>query len=277
VEDTTFRKLASDEETLPALREFAGDLTHIGRLRLVWSLALPFIWIALYVLFATWRWWPLAVMCLICLSFVTYGSISHDLVHGNLGLRRWINGFCLTFIELLAVRSGHAYRMAHLHHHALFPHDDDIEGAAARMSLARSLLEGVVFQFKIWWWAVRKSHEDRLLVLFEGLACFFLVGLSLVLLPATPIFLVYVVLMIMGSWIIPLVTSYVPHDPVGENELHQTRLFRGRVASLIAMEHLYHLEHHLYPAVPHHHWPTLAKRLDPYFARAGIQPVKLWF
>jgi beta-carotene hydroxylase len=88
---------------------------------------------------------------------------------------------------------------------------------------------------------------------------------------------VYVVLMIMGSWIIPLVTSYVPHDPEGSSELLQTRLFRGKVASLVAIEHLYHLEHHLYPAVPDHHWPALAKRLDPFFAKAGIRPIKFWF
>jgi beta-carotene hydroxylase len=277
VEDKTFRTLASDDITLPPLRDFAGDLTRISRPRLVWSLMLPILWIALYFLFATWRWWPLAVACLVCLSFVTYGSISHDLVHRSLGLHKWINDFFLTLIELLALRSGHAYRMAHLHHHALFPHDDDIEGAAARMSLTRTLMEGVIFQFKIWWWAVRRSHKDRRLILLEGLGSLSLIGLSVALYPVTPIFLVYVVLMIMGSWIIPLITSYVPHDPGGDNELLQTRLFRGKVASLIAIEHLYHLEHHLYPAVPHHHWARLAKRLDPFFAKAGIQPIKFWF
>jgi beta-carotene hydroxylase len=262
---------------LPALREFAEDLTHVGRVRLVWSLALPFVWIGLYFLFATWRWWPLAVFCLVALSFVTYGSISHDLVHANLGLRRRTNDFLLTLIELLALRSGHAYRMAHLHHHSRFPNDDDIEGAASRMTLFGSLLEGVMFQAKIWWWAVRQPSKDRWLILVEGLACFVLIGLSVALCHWTPDFLVYVVLMIMGSWIIPLITSYVPHVPEGENELRQTRLFRGRVASIVALEHLYHLEHHLYPSVPHHHWPALARRLDPFFASAGIQPVKLWF
>jgi beta-carotene hydroxylase len=59
--------------------------------------------------------------------------------------------------------------------------------------------------------------------------------------------------------------------------LQQTRVFRGKVASLIAFEHLYHLEHHLYPSVPHQNWPTLARRLDPYLLRAGITPIKFWF
>jgi beta-carotene hydroxylase len=63
----------------------------------------------------------------------------------------------------------------------------------------------------------------------------------------------------------------------GTTELTQTRLFRGKVLSVIAAGHLYHLEHHLYPQVPHHHWPQLARRLDPHFARLEIEPVTLLF
>jgi len=37
------------------------------------------------------------------------------------------------------------------------------------------------------------------------------------------------------------------------------------------------LEHHLYPQVPHHNWPELGRRLDPYFAQAGVRPVRLFF
>jgi beta-carotene hydroxylase len=83
--------------------------------------------------------------------------------------------------------------------------------------------------------------------------------------------------MVVGAWVIPLVTSYLPHDPGGEGELSQTRAFRGVVLAVLALGHLYHLEHHLYPAVPHHNWPELARRLDPYLRRAGVKPVRLWF
>jgi beta-carotene hydroxylase len=89
--------------------------------------------------------------------------------------------------------------------------------------------------------------------------------------------LLYVLLMVMGAWITPLITSYVPHDPTGKSELEQTRVFRGVMLSVIALEHLYHLEHHLYPSVPHQNWATLAKRLDPFLEKQGVIPVKLWF
>jgi beta-carotene hydroxylase len=75
----------------------------------------------------------------------------------------------------------------------------------------------------------------------------------------------------------PLVTSYLPHEPHADGKVFQTRAFRGVVASVIGLGHLYHLEHHLYAAVPHPNWPRLATRLDPYLARAGVRPVRFWF
>jgi beta-carotene hydroxylase len=263
--------------TLHKLHEIAPGLFRITTPRRIFTLLLPFLYVALYFVFATLGWWPLAVLSLIALSFVTYGSISHDLVHRNLGLPRVVNDLFLSLIELVALRSGHAYRMAHLHHHARFPHGDDIEGAAAKMNLPRTLFEGVIFQFKIWFWAVKQPKKDRGLILLEGCGCLLLVVLSCALYSVTPIFLVYTVLMIMGSWIIPLITSYIPHNPHGESELFQTRLYRGWLVSIIGLEHTYHLEHHLYPSVPHHNWPQLARTLDPFFAKAGLKPIKLWF
>jgi beta-carotene hydroxylase len=188
-----------------------------------------------------------------------------------------VNEFFLMAVELLAFRSGHAYRLAHLHHHARFPYDDDIEGAAARMSFLRTLLEGVIFQPRIMFWAVSRPGRMRPLIVAEVVLAFALLACCVVVIPITPVFAVYAVLMVMGSWVIPLVTSYLVHNPDGRTALTQTRLFRGRVASVIAMEHLYHLEHHLYPGVPHYNWPELARRLDPYFKAAGVDPVVLGF
>src|SRR6266568_937497 len=130
----------------PPLVDLGLDLLHINGFQRVMAIVTPFALVGLYVTLAHFRLWTLAVLTLMYLSFVTYGSISHDLVHRTLGLSHRWNDFFLSVIELMAFRSGHAYRLAHLHHHARFPHDDDIEGAAAKMSLGRTLLEGVIFQ-----------------------------------------------------------------------------------------------------------------------------------
>ena len=263
--------------SIPSIQELGVDLLDISPVRRAMTLATPFVCTAAYFVLAQYRWWPAAVIVLMYLSFVTYGSISHDLVHRTLGLSRRANDFFLTLTEWLAFRSGHAYRLAHLHHHARFPHEDDIEGAAARMSLMRTLFEGVIFQPRIVVWALRRKHQLRGRVIGEVVIALGLLAGCFAALPWTAAPAVYAVLMIMGGWVIPLVTSYLPHNADGPTVLRQTRLFRGKVASIIAMEHLYHLEHHLYPMVPHHNWPELARRLDPLFRDAGVQPIVLGF
>jgi beta-carotene hydroxylase len=241
------------------------------------ALAVPFLCCGAFFLCGFLGWWVLAFLAVVALSFFTYGSTSHDLVHRNLGLPRAANELLLCLIELLALRSGHAYQAAHLHHHARFPHADDIESTASRKSWLGALSEGPAFQLRIWLWALRNARHARCWVVGEGTACLGLLALAVALWPLTPVPLVYAVLVILGSWPIPLVTSYVPHDPDGENELSQTRAFRGVVVSVLALEHLYHLEHHLYPAVPHQNWAELARRLDPFLARVGVKPIKVWF
>src|SRR4051812_36058799 len=109
---------------MPPLRELGLDLARISPFRRLVSLALPFLWFGAYFSFASRGWWPPAVFALAALSFVTYGSISHDLVHRNLGLPPAVNDVLLSLIELLALRSGHAYRAAHLYHHGRFPSQD---------------------------------------------------------------------------------------------------------------------------------------------------------
>jgi beta-carotene hydroxylase len=183
----------------------------------------------------------------------------------------------LSVIEVITLRSGHAYQAAHLNHHARFPHDDDIEADAARMSFARALLEGIVFQFRIYAWALRANRGKRSWIVGEGIAVTVIVVGTIAALPYTVAPGVYVGLMIAGSWTIPLITSYLPHDAGADDYLHQTRAFRGCVARIVALDHLYHLEHHLYPAVPHQNWPRLARRLDPWFHAAGIRPVRIGF
>jgi beta-carotene hydroxylase len=262
----------------PRLSELGLDLLKLTAAQRALTLGVPFIFAGIYFYGAFLGHWILAVGAVVYLSFVTYGSTSHDLVHGNLGLASRTNEFFLSLIELLALRSGHAYRLSHLHHHAHFPEDSDLEAAASKKSFTGALLEGVTFHFRLWRWAIRRAEErERAWILCEGVLAALLMLASVLVCRTTIVPLVYVLLMITGAWITPLITSYVPHNPAGKTELEQTRVFRGVVLSLIAMEHLYHLEHHLYPAVPHQNWATLAKRLDPYLAEQGIKPIKLLF
>ncbi len=260
---------------LPTLDQLGRDLLRVPRWRRAVSLSAPFALTALFFVFFARGWWLAALACPVMLSLLTYASISHDLVHRNLGLPRWLNESLLAAIELLAFRSGHAYRVSHLHHHSRFPAPDDVEGAAAGMSWWRALLDGPALQGRLWLMALQRRGPHRLWVVLEGATVLSMLGASLAIIRSHPAPAIFAALMIAGSWIYPFMTSFLPHNPHGTSELTQTRLFRGRFFSILALEHLYHLEHHLYPQVPHHNWPRLAARLDPAFAELGIRPVTL--
>jgi len=261
---------------LPSLNLLGRDLLAVQMWRRAVSLTTPFLLTIAFFVFAARGLWIGSILCTMILTFLTYGSISHDLVHRNLRLPPALNEALLCAIELVSFRSGHAYRAVHLHHHARFPAPDDLEGSAAGMTWWRALLDGVTLQPRLWVFAFRHSR-NRSWIVGEAVGVVVLLVVSMVAIPWTIAPIIYAALMILGSWLFPFITSFIPHDPKAETELRRTRLFRGRILSMVALEHLYHLEHHLYPQVPHHNWPELARRLDPHFARAGLQPLRLFF
>lgn len=262
---------------MPRITELGVDLLQLSRVQVARAIGVPFVAFAAYWMLAGAGHWALAVASLVVLSFVTYGSTSHDLVHRHLGLSRLTNDILLAVIEAISLRSGHAYQAAHLNHHARFPHDDDIEAEAAGMSLPRAALEGIVFQARIYGWALRHAPGKRKWIVGEGLVVASIVVASMAVAWYSIVPAVYVALMIVGSWTIPIITSYIPHDPKAADVLHQTRAFRGAVARIVACDHLYHLEHHLYPQVPHQNWPRLARRLGPWFDAAGVRAIRIGF
>ena len=110
----------------PSIKELGPDLLRVGRARRAVALACPFVCFAAYFLFAASGHPVPALLAVILLSFLTYGSVSHDLVHANLGLSPAINRGLLSLLEMLMLRSGTVYRTVHLNHHAKYPdpHDD---------------------------------------------------------------------------------------------------------------------------------------------------------
>jgi beta-carotene hydroxylase len=262
---------------MPPLSSLGVDLLIITPFQRWHALALPLVSAMMLGLCTALGWTLAAFLAAAAYTFYSYGSTSHDLVHGSLGLSRPLNHILLSLIELAGLRSGHAYQAAHLQHHARFPHTDDVEGAPAHGTLIGAVLAGPLHQLRIWCWAVRYARRYRVWIFAEGLACLAILIAAIAVWPTTHAPSVYVALVVLGSWTFPLITGYLPHNPQGADALRQTLRFRGTVAGVIFRQHLYHLEHHLYPAVPHQRWAQLATRLDPHFDCAGVKPIVLGF
>src|SRR4051794_38116744 len=175
----------------PSIRELGTDLLRISRSRRAVALACPFLCVGAYFGFAASGHPLFAVLATVLLSFLTYGSVSHDLVHANLGLPPTVNRGLLSLLELLMLRSGTVYRIVHLNHHAKYPDpgDDDPEGAAARLGLVRTLWAGVVFQFTLGAWAWRRAvavDRRRMLAEWCGIGAILAASVALWPRPASP-------------------------------------------------------------------------------------------
>lgn len=258
--------------TLPKLSELGPDLLVTTRPRRVLTLSLPNAGAALFA--AAWLtgwWWttPLIAFGI----FVAVVTATHDVVHRSLGLGRRATECALFLLGAVLLESGHAYRITHLQHHRTFPSEDDPEGYPADLSALGAILYGPVFLARLWWWAYRRSGTgQRTWLLAEAALPFAAVGTGLA---YSRGLLVYAVMMIVGSWVYPLLTVHLPHRHYGDTPLTQTHTLRGRVVPALFLELTYHLEHHLYPQVPSHHLARLARRLDPVLAEAGVQPRKV--
>lgn len=257
---------------LPTLRELGDDLLITTSRHRRIALARPFVGVALFAIVTVVGLWWLAPI-VVFLIFVAVVTVTHDVVHGSLGLSRRQTDWALFFTGLVLLESGHAYRTTHLQHHKVFPAEDDPEGYPAKISTLGAILYGPIFLIRLWVWAYRRlAHRpiQRIWLLVEALAPFAVLTAGLILWPVVPGMLIYAMLAIVGSWVYPLLTVHLPHRNYGDTPLTQTHTLRGRVIPMLFLELTYHLEHHLYPQVPSHHLKELATRLDPFFDRAGV-------
>lgn len=268
---------AKETPALPKIDELGQDLLVTTPCQRFIAFLRPCVGLAAYCLAVRFRqWWltPVAVF----LIFVAVVTVTHDVVHGCLGLNRRQTDWALFCCGAFLLESGHAYRTTHLQLHRLFPEGDDPEGDPARMPIWKAICMGPIFLPRLWVWAFRQNRNrpgQRLWLLAEALFALAVTTTGILLWHQIPGVLLYTGLVVVGSWVYPLLTVHLPHRHYGNTPLTQTHTLRGRIIPALFLELTYHLEHHLYPAVPSHHLAELSRRLDPLFARAGVQPHKV--
>lgn len=259
---------------LPKLKELGTDLNYLTSHQKIWTLVKPFMYVIIFFLAYYFKFYFIGLLSIVALQFNTFVSTSHDLVHNSLRLQKKWNIFFLTLIELLCLRSGHAFKTAHLNHHKKFPHKDDIEGRSIHKSLFKTLISGITYIISIYFWSLKNcSKNDKVFILIEGFIICVYTLLSLFLFKQFPVFALYLILTYITSWFFPLFTVYIPHVLNHEHPFYQTIRFKGIIISSVFVQHNYHFEHHLYPSVPHQNWKKLSKRLEPFIKKKKIKTI----
>lgn len=261
----------SHEVDLPKLNDLGRDLLLTTPRQRNIALVRPFIGLVLYA-FAAWQGWWLITPIIVFFIFVSVVTVTHDVVHGTIGLGRRQTEWALFFMGIVLMESGHAYRITHHQHHTMFPEEEDPEGYPAKISLLGAIVYGPIFLVRLWLWAFKHRPDQRHWLIVEGLIPIITLPLGIALWETTPAVLWYWCMGIVGSWVYPLLTVYLPHKDYGDTPLTQTHTLRGRIIPAIFLELTYHLEHHLYPQVPSHNLSRLSHRLDPFLEEAGVEP-----
>lgn len=232
----------------------------------------PLPWLAAALASFAFGWWPLGLFAEF-MFFLTALRLNHEAIHHNLGFGPRGHRLVLHALSTVMLGSNHSVAFNHLRHHRHINTEEDLEGKAGKMSLWQVLAYGPVFPIECHWAALTEGGRAwRRKVLID-------LALNLV----TPVLafgfgfdflILHWLTMLAAQCFTALFAVWITHRGCEDSAL-VARTQRGRMVNAVSYNMFFHLEHHLFPAVPVRRLPLLAKRLEevePAIAKA-IKPV----
>lgn len=243
----------------PALRRVQWkDLTKLNWREVFIENTITLPWLILSLFFAAKQLYWLAVPCSF-LFFLTALRHVHNAFHYALGLSKKKTDGLLYLYSMLMFSSINAVKYNHLRHHKYCLEDGDAEGACARMSGLKAILYGPYFIVNHHTTALRSGKKAirrsvrtdlMLMVLFAAVAF----------LTQSEVLIYHIVVMIAGEFLSGFFAVWTVHHDCDEYMFART--LNNRWKSFLTYNMFYHLEHHLFAAVPTIKLPELAKRID---------------
>jgi len=235
------------------------DLVALSPGEKAWELSLSLPWFLLSLWCYERNWWWAGLGCSFYV-FLTGLRQSHNAQHYSLGLPRIAQDCVLFALSMLMLASMHAVQLNHLHHHRHCLEDEDSEGATARLSWWRTLLNGPLFFIRLHESAWRLAgRTKRAWIASELFATSIVVVFAVCFFHSIPLRW-HVQAMIAGECLTGFFAVWTVHHGCSSHEPGRTQ--RGRWLNVISYSMFFHAEHHLFPAVPTPHLQTLASRLD---------------
>lgn len=184
----------------------------------------------------------------------------HNGFHNSLGTNKFLTWFTLYSNSILLMVSIHAVKFNHIRHHKYCLSEDDYEGKSAKMTWYGAILYGPIHMYlihKITLQFANINYKKNVILelvsitIFATIVFYFKIN-----------FLIYhIIIMIFAEFLMAFFAVWtVHHDTEEAPELARTQ--RGKWKNKITFSMFYHLEHHLFPAVPTIKLPELAKRID---------------
>lgn len=192
--------------------------------------------------------------------FLTALRQVHNGFHNSLGTNRFLTWFTLYSNSILMMASIHAVKFNHIRHHKYCLTEEDYEGKSAGMTWYGAILYGPIHIFLIHKLTLQIGNREYVKnVLFEMVSMALFVYLVFYFKIA---FLIYhIIVMVVGEFLSAFFAVWtVHHDTEDSPEFARTQ--RDGWKNAVTFSMFYHLEHHLFPAVPTIKLPELVKRID---------------
>ena len=184
----------------------------------------------------------------------------HNGFHHSLGTNKFLTWLSLYLNSILMMVSIHAVKFNHIRHHKYCLTDEDYEGKSAGMTWYGAILYGPIHTFlihKVTLQLGNKNYKRNVLLELASIAVF----ATLVFYFNIHFLIYHIIVMVIGEFLMAFFAVWtVHHDTHDSPDFARTQ--RTGWKNKITFSMFYHLEHHLFPAVPTIKLPELAKRID---------------
>lgn len=235
------------------------DLTELRPLQKVWEITLSLPWLlASLVLYH--HGWVLPGAVASFFFFLTGLRQAHGAQHYTLGVPRAAQDAILAGLSVLMLASMHAIQVTHLHHHRHCLDDEDVEASPAGLPAWGAILAGPGFILRLHRaaWRLAKPSKKGWIVAELAIVGAVVTGAIVLELPAARW---HVAAMAVGECLTGFFAVWTVHHGCDRHH-HIARTQRGWMKNIVSYEMFYHIEHHLFPAVPTVRLPELARRID---------------
>lgn len=234
------------------------DLTRLSLKETLIENSITLPWLVACLLFSYLEWYILLLPAVI-FFFLTALRQVHNGFHQSLGTNKTLTWISLYINSILMMSSIHAVKFNHLRHHKYCMGEGDFEGHSARLSWWKAILYGPVHIFLIHKIALQLGNKKyRRDVLIEMMS---ILLYSIIIVVFDIRFLIYFSgLMVIGEFFSAFFAVWTVHHDCEDETIARTQ--RKTWKNMITYNMFYHLEHHLFPAVPTIKLPELAKRID---------------
>lgn len=224
------------------------------------NLTIP--WILISITLAYFEYYILALP-FSAFFFLTALRQVHNGFHNSLATNKFLTWLSLYINSVLMLVSTHAVKFNHIRHHKYCLSENDYEGKSATMTWYGAILYGPVHMFlihKVTWQLGNKNYRQNMLL--ELISIVILVSLIFYF---RIYFLIYhIIVMLIGEFLMTFFAVWTVH-----HNTHDHPEFAGTQRSWwknkLTFSMFYHLEHHMFPAVPTIKLLELAKRIDEAF------------